>query len=114
MIKARPLSCSVVDCFGLGAASLIALLNTDWTSAQNFHPLHANYISGLYEANRRANVKVKTIRVIITNLRVPNVWHSCVLESYIRHALYDSQTARSQGSDPYRIFVWNFNICIVV
>ncbi len=73
MIKARPLSCSVIDCFGLGAASLIALLNTDWTSAQNFQPLHANYISGQYEANRRANVKVKTIRVIITNLRVPNV-----------------------------------------
>ncbi len=33
MIKARPLSCSVIDCFGLGAASLIALLNTDWTAA---------------------------------------------------------------------------------
>ncbi len=73
MIKARPLSCSVIDCFGLGAASLIALLNTDWTEAQNFQPLHANYISGLHEANRRANVKVKTIRVIITNLRMPNV-----------------------------------------
>ncbi len=61
MIKARPLSCSVIDCFGLSPASLIALLNTDWTSAQNFQPLHANYISGLYEANRRTNVKVKTI-----------------------------------------------------
>ncbi len=112
MIKARPLSCSVIDCFGLGAASLIALLNTDWTSAQNFQPLHANYISGLYEANRHANVKVKTIRVIITNLHMPNVaYDTPVYQSYIRHALYDSQTARSRGSDP---FVWNFNICIVV
>ncbi len=73
MIKARPLSCSVIDCFGLGATSLIALLNTDWTAAQIFQSLHANYISGLYEANRHANVKVKTIRVIITNLRMPNV-----------------------------------------
>ncbi len=98
MIKARPLSCSVIDCFGLGAASLIALLNTDWTSAQNFQPLHANYISGLYEANRRANVKVKTIRVIIMNLSVPNEWHSCVSESYIRHALYDSQIMRALGA----------------
>ncbi len=66
MIEARPLSCSVIDCFGLGAASLITLLI-------NFQPLHANYISGLYEANRHANVKVKTISVIIMNLRMPNV-----------------------------------------
>ncbi len=56
-------------------------------AASNFQPLHANYTSRLHEANRRANVMVKKSRVIITNLRVPNVLHSCISESYIRHAL---------------------------
>ncbi len=111
MIKARPLSCSVIDCFGLGAASLIALLNTDWTSAQNFQPLHANYISGLYEANHHANVKVKTIRVIITNLRMPNVaYDTPVYQSRTLGTHYMIHKLRaSRGSDP---FVWYLHSCL--
>ncbi len=115
MIKARPLSCSVIDCFGLGAASLIALLNTDWTSAQNFQLLHANYTSRLHEANRCAHIMVKTIRVIITNLRVPNVWHSCISESYIRHALLIHKLCALSELWSLLYFCVKFQyICIVV
>ncbi len=65
-------------------------------------PILCCYLGGLYEENRRANVKVKTIRVIITNLRVPNVaYDTPVNQSRTLGTHYDSQTARYRGSDPF-------------
>ncbi len=58
---------------------------------------------------------VKKSRVIITNLRVPNVWHSCISESYIRHALLIHKLCALSGLWSLSYFCVKFQyICIVV
>ncbi len=71
--------------------------------------------SRLHEANRCANIMVKTSRVIITNLHVPNVWHSCISESYIRHALLIHKLCALSELWSLSYFCVKFQyICIVV